>query len=110
MTNNIMKSDSKCEVLVEVTFVKEEKYIVAYCPALQLTGYGYTEEEAKKSFETELDIFLEETTKRGSLEKYLLENGWILQRVPKFSYKPPRTKISTVGIMLKQEQFAIPVC
>ena len=109
MTDKLMNSDKNCVITVEVIFVKEDDYIVAYCPSLQLTGYGHTEGEARESFEIELNIFLEETSKKGTLEKYLLGNGWILQKVPEFNYQPPKIKAPVTGVTLKQEQLAIPV-
>jgi len=61
---------------IDVMLVKEGDFWVALAPALQITGYGKTQAEVKKSFAVEADIFFEETTKRGTLEKLLIEYGW----------------------------------
>ncbi len=71
---------------VPVICLREEDYIVAYCPPLDLSSYGKTEDEAKKAFEEAFDIFIEETTRKGSLEKVLIKLGWILSKV---NYEPP---------------------
>ena len=75
MKNRIKKSNDGFDVNVEVMLVKEGDYWVALSPALRVTGYGKTQAEAKKSFAVEADIFFEETAKRGTLEKLLIEYG-----------------------------------
>ena len=74
--------------------IKEEDYIVAYCPALELSSYGKTKAEAKAAFAAEIKIFIEETSNRGTLEKYLLKHGWTLQQFPELAYQPPRFPLS----------------
>ncbi len=116
MTNSIIQSQSKLSITVDILIVKEENYFIAYCPALELSAYADTEEKARKSFEEELEIFLRETRERGTFERYLLQNGWKLQRVPKFSYQPPQIKTKAFSSFLKnkervsQEEISIPVC
>lgn len=116
MTNSVIQSQSKVSITVDVIIVKEEDYYIAYCPALELSAYADSEEKARKSFEVELAIFLKETRERGTLEKYLLHNGWRLQQIPKFNYQPPRTKIKEFSSFLKnkervsQEEINIPMC
>lgn len=73
-------------VSVGVAFVREEDYVVAYCPALELSAYGKNEQSAKKAFEEALKIFLEETTKKGTLAKVLTKLGW---RKSIHTYEPP---------------------
>jgi hypothetical protein len=86
MKNLIRKGKTGLEVDVEVMLVKEGDFWVALSPALRVTGYGKTQAEAKKSFSVEADIFFEETAKRGSLEKLLIEYGWVLS---KGNFQPP---------------------
>jgi len=89
MTNKIMQSEEMVVITLDVFITKEDKYYVAYSPALEISGYGSTLKKAKESFETEVEIFIEETYKRGTLEKYLLKNGWTLQQIPKAHYEAP---------------------
>ncbi len=65
-------------VFVGVAFIKDEDYIVANCPALELSSYGKTEEEARKRFAEALSIFIEETTRMGTLHEVLTKLGWTL--------------------------------
>ena len=90
MTNQILQDNMKLTIDIEVVIVREDDYFVAYSPALELSAYGDTKDNAIKSFMKEVDIFLEETRKQGTLEKYLLKNGWRLLQVPKPIYEPPR--------------------
>ena len=82
MTNQILQGKMSLTIDIEIVIVEEDKYFVAYCPALELSSYGDSKEDALKAFHKEVDIFIKETTKRGTLEKYLLKNGWRLQKNP----------------------------
>jgi hypothetical protein len=72
---------------VDVLFLKEGKYIVAYAPALEVSSYGRNEQAARKAFDEAVGIFLEETERNGTLERVLLRLGWTLSRN---RYEPPR--------------------
>ena len=55
---------------------KEGDVFHAYCPELDLVGYDYTEEDAKKSFEYVLKDYLDYTIQNGTLEQDLINHGW----------------------------------
>jgi predicted RNase H-like HicB family nuclease len=86
----IRKTDKFINVGIEVAVGKQGDFYVAYCPALELSSYGKDEDEARKNFETEIAIFLEETEERGTLEKILLKLGWCLKGLPEPRYVPPK--------------------
>jgi hypothetical protein len=86
MSNRIMHGKGDLHVSIDVMLVKEGDFWVALAPALRITGYGKTQAEAKKSFAVEAEIFFEETAKRGTLEKLLIEYGWTLS---KGNFRPP---------------------
>ena len=52
---------------------QEEKVYFFYTPALDLTGYGKTEKEAKASFEETLSQFLDYTTNKKTLSAEIFE-------------------------------------
>lgn len=85
----LLKSDSSIQVQVDVLIFEEHGSYVAYCPALEVSSYGDTKDEAKKAFDGAMNIFIKETTTKGTLEKYLLKLGWQLQQKPKRVYQPP---------------------
>ncbi|HUX56294.1 MAG TPA: hypothetical protein VMV77_04930 [Bacteroidales bacterium] len=86
----IHKAGNSINVGIEVALGKQGDFFVAYCPALELSSYGKTEDEARNNFETEVAIFIEETEKTGTLEKILLRLGWCLRRLPEPKYMPPK--------------------
>lgn len=77
----------KIELKLAVMLVKEGDYVVAYCPALELSTHGDTEQEAKEYFEDAVKEFLNDTMQLGTLERCLLKFGWSLKRS---QYEPPR--------------------
>ncbi|HLF63351.1 MAG TPA: hypothetical protein VI603_06350 [Saprospiraceae bacterium] len=84
-----MSSTNKPSIQLEVFLIKEGQYLASYCPALKLSGQGVDEKSAMESFDQVLKIFLDETTRKGTLTKVLRELGWILK--PKSMPKPPRS-------------------
>ena len=79
-------------ISVDIMIIEEGEYFVAYCPALELTSYGTSQVEAKKSFADAVKIFIEETEKKGTLATVLLSLGWTLRQKPVTTYVPPITK------------------
>lgn len=111
MTNHIRKSKDSLSLQLDVIFLKEDKYIVAYCPALEISAYGKSQSEAKAAFEVEIKIFIDETSKNGNLEKYLLKQGWTLQQIPEVAYQPPRIPlaITNKAINIISHNVALPI-
>ena len=93
-----LNNDGSIHASVEVVLVKEGKQFVAYCPALELSSYGDTEAEAHAAFDEAMEIFISETTQKGSLEKFLLRLGWTLR---KQDYTPPTLSSQLLNLALK---------
>lgn len=74
--------DGKNEVQVNLALIifEEDGSHIAYCPALELSGYGYTEEEAKKSFETSLSEFFRYLMNKKTFEKEFIRLGWTIKK------------------------------
>lgn len=49
-----MNSDKNPPVII----FRENNFVIAYCPTLELSGYGYSEKEARDSFDIVLSEFL----------------------------------------------------
>jgi predicted RNase H-like HicB family nuclease len=114
MTNYI-KTHGKdtVEVSLDVLLIKEGDYIVSYCPALNLSSFGDTEDDAKQGFDEAVNIFLDELKKRGTLVDVLLNLGWQLKRLPSASFIPPASDYNSYGKPVQSrfsERVAIPVC
>lgn len=70
INNNNIKAN------LSVFLFKDGEVYHAYCPELDLVGYDYSEEGAKKSFEIVLKDYFDYALKNGTLDKDLLEHGW----------------------------------
>ena len=66
---------------------QEDNIFFVYTPALDLTGYGNTEDEARLSFEETLDQFLNYSTNKDTLVDELKRLGWKVSK--KSVSKPP---------------------
>ena len=67
---------SKVTAHLAVIFFEDSGSTVAYCPALDVYGYGSDEQEAKSSFETCLDEYFRYTVNKGTLKADLEGLGW----------------------------------
>lgn len=56
---------------------QEGKMYVAYTPQLDISSCGKTLDEAKKNLIEAVNIFLEETSKTGTLKDILSEAGFV---------------------------------
>ena len=99
--NKIQKNKNTIKAAVEVLIIKEGRTYVAYCPALELSSYGETERRALQAFGSALDIFFEETRRKGTLEKTLLKLGWSLRQQPQPMYEPPKIASADLLRMFK---------
>jgi hypothetical protein len=62
-----------------VVYVDDDSIHYMYCPALDLTGYGHSDKEAKKSFEQTLKLYLDYTVNKQTLIADLKAHGWSLK-------------------------------
>lgn len=113
--NTFEKRVTSINVNVEVALFEEDNMWIAYCPALEVSSYGDGKKEAKEAFEEAMQIFLSETERKGTLEKFLLKLGWQLQQKPIPVYNPPHFSIQENKTLLKKDpliynqKVAIPV-
>lgn len=71
--------------------VKERNAYIVYSPALDLSAYGSSVEEAKQNFHDTVKIFLREAEKKGNLEELLVEFGWEkVEEDNKHHWNPPQ--------------------
>ncbi len=113
--NALPKNRSSLNVSVQVALFQEGDIWVAYCPALEVSSYGDDKDEAKEAFEEAMQIFLSETDRKGTLERYLLKLGWQLQQKPKPMYNQPQLSLEENKRLFKKspqiynERVAIPM-
>jgi predicted RNase H-like HicB family nuclease len=101
MSHRIKRDKDSLELTVEVLLIKEGDQWVSYAPSLQLTSYGDTQQSAKEGFQEALEIFIEHTVRKGTLERLLLEYGWILS---KSQYAPPPALTQNVTHLLQRPE------
>jgi len=63
-------------IKVTVNFIKEDKQVVAYAPALDISTVGKSQAEATKRFEELVRIFLKDISERHVVDEVLGELGW----------------------------------
>jgi O-methyltransferase involved in polyketide biosynthesis len=73
---------------LDLLFFKEDAVFFVYAPALDVTGYGMTENEAQNSFVETLEEFLSFTQKNKMLESELKRLGWKQDQTTKV-FQPP---------------------
>ncbi|MBQ8070947.1 MAG: hypothetical protein IJ202_08860 [Bacteroidales bacterium] len=74
---NYIKIDNKgIEIKLDVIFYSEDGIIIAYAPALDLSGYGKDDAEARNSFEVALHEYIKYTVENKTLDDDLKVHGW----------------------------------
>jgi len=82
------------------SFVDDGVYIV-YCPALDLSGYGYSIEEAKKSFSEVFKQHITYCINKNTLYEDLLKHGWNVRGKKSRDIKAPKLE----DLLKKNEAF-----
>ena len=72
-----MKTD--ISIRVSVYTFREGDNVIAYCPSLDLSGYGRTQKEAKESFGIVMKDYLDYCTSEGTLHEDLISHGWQME-------------------------------
>lgn len=83
--------NGKYHVGLSLIEFQEDDVTIIYSPALDLSGYGYSQEEAKKSFSEALHEFFRYTSTKKTIDKVLKGLGWSIRgskKKPKFN--PPK--------------------
>lgn len=79
--NTITIQDKCLKVNVSVYVFQDKGYpkknmYIAYCPSLNITGYGLGKIAAKKEFEYLLNEYITEQLQNGTLTRDLIQLGW----------------------------------
>ena len=82
--------------------VDENHVHLIYSPHLDLTGYGRSEEDAKRSFEIVLEDFIEYTLKKKTLGKVLSGLGW---KVKGSAKKPGKMIVPSIKTVIEKNKY-----
>ncbi|RYX82687.1 hypothetical protein EON73_04185 [bacterium] len=82
------RGDHRVNVELNILSFEEDGIKYVYSPALDLTGYGISDTEAQKSFETVLEEFIHYTDNKKTIYKELERLGWTVNAKKK-RVQPP---------------------
>lgn len=71
------KKAGRVTVLTRIEVFAEGKQFVGLCPELNVSSFGDTEDEARRSTREALELFLEECREMKTLEEILGEAGYL---------------------------------
>lgn len=74
--NEIRNTTAGMTIKLDVYIFCEDNTVIAYSPALDLCGYGYSEMEAKDSFHVAVKEYLEYGLTHKTLVSDLRAHGW----------------------------------
>ena len=83
------KKNGGYNIKVSVVEFQEDNVFIVYCPALDLSGYGNSDTEAKQSFKTVLLEYIRYSSNKGSLYDDLKAHGWVRLKSNSSSMIPP---------------------
>ncbi|MDO9634217.1 MAG: hypothetical protein Q7J05_04130 [Paludibacter sp.] len=85
-------STHKLSVKLELYKFKEDNAFIMYCPALDLSTSGKSEEEAEQSFSETFQIYINYCIHKRTLVEDLQKNGWDVRSMKQRKMKAPDTK------------------
>lgn len=77
------------KVRLQMYVFKEDGSYIVFCPALDLSAYGDTEDAAKKAFEDIMDITFKYSLTKGTFYKDLKNHGWNIKSKKQRKLKSP---------------------
>lgn len=88
--------DKKSRISVNIPLIifSEDNSHIVYCPPLDISGYGLTENEAYDSFNICIDEFFKYTTNKKTFFSELQRLGWTVRKSKfKAMIPPPMSKV-----------------
>ncbi len=76
-------------IQLSVYLFEEDEFTIAYCPALDLSGYGSNEDEAQKDLQAVLTEYFIYTTNKNTIREDLKSMGWTLKKSLHKKMTPP---------------------
>ncbi len=102
-TNLVISGGKFCADFSLIEFI-EDGITIFYSPALDLSGYGKTEKEAKASFWEVMNDFFSYTSQKKTLHQVLISLGWTIKNTKnKLKFTPPKDADLVVSNALYNE-------
>jgi len=89
ISGTIPVKDGYFKVNLPLIRFEEDGCKIAYCPALDISGYGNNDDEALESFKISLSEFFKYTTNKKTFEKVMQSMGWTISHNKHQSMTPP---------------------
>ena len=121
-SGTLRASGQKVKVRLDLIKFEDTGCQIVYCPALDLSGYGKTNEEAEESFKITLEEFFRYTLNKNTLKKELLRLGWVVKDGARAKMTPPdmsvllssnrqfRSIFNKHSFAKSAQTFALPAC
>ncbi len=77
------------DIQLPLIIFEEGGATICYCPALDLSGYGYSETEAMESYNYNLSEYFDHTIKTNTLAHDLRRLGWLFNNNKHKNLIPP---------------------
>ena len=97
--NKITNQGKSIRVSLDVYLFMDGDSYIAYSPALDLSGYGTSEEEAKQSFSIVIEQYIKYGLSTRSLVKDLREHGWKVK-----SFKQRKMSAPSFDMLLNRNE------
>lgn len=98
-SNKIISRDGNIKVTLDVYLFMDGDAYIAYSPALDLSGYGMNEAEAKDSFSIVMEEYINYGLSHKTLVKDLRDHGWKIK-----SLKQRKMSAPSFDMMLKTNE------
>ncbi len=91
LITNLETNSEKYHIGLSLIEFIEDDVTIVYSPALDLSGYGNNEIEAKQSFSEAIDEFFRFTTEKSTFDKVLTNLGWTINGSKhNLEFNPPK--------------------
>jgi predicted RNase H-like HicB family nuclease len=99
-TTNEVMGKTLHYIELDVQFIKDGSFIVAYNPQLNISSFGETIDEANEAFNEMVKFWLEEAVEMGNFEEIMKESGFepVKVMVDESKKKHVDNKIGTPGL------------
>jgi predicted RNase H-like HicB family nuclease len=87
----------KPNVVVRAEFFREGDLYVGFCPDLDVSSFGESVDEARRSLREALEAFIEECEAMGTLEEVLEEAGFVREDANWLARQPVSAELVSLG-------------
>lgn len=84
IAGKIQIDGKRLDVKLSLILFEDGGSMIVYCPAVNVYGYGQTQAEAERSFETCFEEFLSYTFRKKTFATELEKLGWTIHKQRKF--------------------------